>query len=209
MGVALAMLAWGSDPPGTPRGADGAWPASRQAPSRMPARGSDPPGTPRGADGAWPASRQAPSRMPARGGDPPEPPEGPRSRSSVTRPWPLWMRRSLAAPLAAGVVLTAPSAVSAAVAAGRPAARLTYEVTTTADTHDAHPGDGRCADSSGQCTLRAAVEEAAAQPPHTAVSITLPAGTYPLILGSLDFDSGPVSVAGAAARSENGRASCR
>src|SRR5215472_2283277 len=173
MGVALAMLAWGSDPPGTPRGADG----------------------------AWPASRQAPSRMPARGGDPPEPPEGPRSRSSVTRPWPLWMRRSLAAPLAAGVVLTAPSAVSAAVAAGRPAARLTYEVTTTADTHDAHPGDGRCADSSGQCTLRAAVEEAAAQPPHTAVSITLPAGTYPLILGSLDFDGGPVSVAGAGARS--------
>jgi hypothetical protein len=29
-----ALLAWGSDPPGTPRGADGAWPASRQAPSR-------------------------------------------------------------------------------------------------------------------------------------------------------------------------------
>jgi N-acetyl-1-D-myo-inositol-2-amino-2-deoxy-alpha-D-glucopyranoside deacetylase len=28
------LLAWGSDPPGTPRGADGAWPASRQAPSR-------------------------------------------------------------------------------------------------------------------------------------------------------------------------------
>jgi len=28
------LLAWGGDPPGTPRGADGAWPASRQAPSR-------------------------------------------------------------------------------------------------------------------------------------------------------------------------------
>jgi hypothetical protein len=28
------LLAWGDDPPGTPRGADGAWPASRQAPSR-------------------------------------------------------------------------------------------------------------------------------------------------------------------------------
>ena len=35
-----------------------------------PARGDDPPGTPRGADGAWPASRQAPSRTPARGDDP-------------------------------------------------------------------------------------------------------------------------------------------
>jgi N-acetyl-1-D-myo-inositol-2-amino-2-deoxy-alpha-D-glucopyranoside deacetylase len=28
------LLAWGGDPPGTPRGADVAWPASRQAPSR-------------------------------------------------------------------------------------------------------------------------------------------------------------------------------
>src|SRR5215469_12557501 len=125
MGVALAMLAWGSDPPGTPRGADG----------------------------AWPASRQAPSRMLARGGDPPEPPEGPRPHSSVTGPWALWMRRSLAVPLAAGVVLTAPPAVSTAVAAGRPAARLTFEVTTTADAHDAHPGDGRCADGSDRCAL--------------------------------------------------------
>jgi CSLREA domain-containing protein len=111
------------------------------------------------------------------------------------------MRRSLAVPLAAGVVLTAPSVVSVAVAAGRPAARVSFEVTTTADVHDAHPGDGRCADSGDQCTLRAAVEEAAAQPLGIAASITLPAGTYPLILGSLDFDGGPVSVAGAGARS--------
>jgi orotate phosphoribosyltransferase len=29
------LLAWGGDPPGTPRGADGAWPASRQAPLRI------------------------------------------------------------------------------------------------------------------------------------------------------------------------------
>jgi N-acetyl-gamma-glutamyl-phosphate reductase len=37
------MLAWGGDPPGTPRGAEGAWPASRQAPSRVLAwGGSDP-----------------------------------------------------------------------------------------------------------------------------------------------------------------------
>jgi hypothetical protein len=111
------------------------------------------------------------------------------------------MRRSLAVPLAVGVVLTAPSVVSVAVAAGRPAARVSFEVTTTADVHDAHPGDGRCADSGDQCTLRAAVEEAAAQPLGIAASITLPAGTYPLILGSLDFDGGPVSVAGAGARS--------
>jgi N-acetyl-1-D-myo-inositol-2-amino-2-deoxy-alpha-D-glucopyranoside deacetylase len=30
----FTLLAWGSAPPGPPRGADGAWPASRQAPSR-------------------------------------------------------------------------------------------------------------------------------------------------------------------------------
>lgn len=115
------------------------------------------------------------------------------------RHWPLWTRRSLAPPLA-GFVLAAPLAVSAAVAPGQPGARLSFEVTTAADAYDAHPGDGRCADRRGRCTLRAAVEEAAAQPPHTAVSITLPAGTYPLTLGSLDFDGGPVSVSGAGAR---------
>src|SRR5215831_13641439 len=107
------------------------------------------------------------------------------------------MRRSLALPLAAGVILAAPLAAGAAAAHGRPAAGLSFEVTTTADAHDTKPGDGRCAASGGQCTLRAAVEEAAAQPRGTAVSITLPAGTYPLAQGSLDFDGGPVSVAGA------------
>ena len=106
---------------------------------------------------------------------------------------------ALALPLAAGLVLTAPPAVSAAPLWHT--ARLSFEVTTTADAHDAHPGDGRCADRAGQCTLRATVEEAAAQPPGTAVSIILPAGTCPLTLGSLDFDSGPVSVSGAGARS--------
>ena len=54
------LLAWGDDPPRTPRGAEGAWPASRQAPSREPAWASTPPpgdppdpdgpGTPPGAD---------------------------------------------------------------------------------------------------------------------------------------------------------------
>ncbi len=40
-------------------------------PRAVPARGDDPPGTPRGADDAWPASRQAPSRTPAgEGGEP-------------------------------------------------------------------------------------------------------------------------------------------
>src|SRR5690348_6923692 len=107
------------------------------------------------------------------------------------------MRRSLTLPLAAGAVL----AVGAGAAPPGPVARLSFDVTTTADAHDAQPGDGRCADRTGRCTLRAAVEEAAAQPRGTTVSITLPAGTYRLTLGSLDIDGGPVTVAGAGARS--------
>lgn len=123
----------------------------------------------------------------------------PAMRRSLTLP--LAAAAVLTAPGAAGAVLTAPLAAGTAAAHGRPAAGLSFEVASTADADDTQPGDGRCAASTGQCTLRAAVEEAAAQPRGTAVSITLPAGTYPLTLGSLDFDGGPVSVAGAGARS--------
>jgi len=34
------------------------------------------------------------------------------------------------------------------------AASLTFTVNTTADAHDAHPGDGICADAAGQGTRR-------------------------------------------------------
>ena len=69
------------------------------------------------------------------------------------------------------------------------AASLTFTVNTTADAHDAHPGDGICADAAGQCTLRAALEEAAAAPSGSTVRITVPAGTYDLTLGSLTLGS--------------------
>lgn len=46
--------------------------------------------------------------------------------------------------------------------AGRPlpasAATLAFTVNSTADSHDANPGDGLCADAASHCTLRAAVE---------------------------------------------------
>ena len=69
------------------------------------------------------------------------------------------------------------------------AASLAFTVVATADAHDAHPGDGICADAAGQCTLRAALEEAAASPSGSTVSITVPAGTYDLTLGSLTLGS--------------------
>ncbi len=40
----------------------------------------------------------------------------------------------------------------------------TFTVTHTADTHDALPGDGLCADGTGLCSLRAAIDEANANP---------------------------------------------
>ena len=56
----------------------------------------------------------------------------------------------------------------------------TFTVNSTADDPDADPGDGICATTAGECTLRAAIEEANAlssSEPHT---IVLPVGTINL-----------------------------
>jgi CSLREA domain-containing protein len=65
------------------------------------------------------------------------------------------------------------------VRSAAPAASFT--VNTTADTDDANPGNTVCADSSGKCSLRAAITEANAL--VGADTITLPAGTYTLTIG--------------------------
>jgi len=128
---------------------------------------------------------------------------------------------ALALPAGVSVILAVPAPVAAAAARhaparhaparhGRataalpvtgaaPAATVSFHVTSTADAHDASPGDGRCVDHAARCTLRAAVEEAAAQPAGAAVAIGVPAGTYLLSLGSLDLSGGPVTMAGAGA----------
>ena len=108
--------------------------------------------------------------------------------------------RGLAAAGTGACLLTAGLAAWApGVAQGR--ATLSFTVNTTADAHDAHPGDGKCADAAGQCTLRAALEEADASPPGAAVSIGVPSGAYDLTLGSLTLGSATVplniTVAGA------------
>lgn len=101
-------------------------------------------------------------------------------------------------------------AVWAAIAlAVAPAARAaTFVVTTIADTVDATPGNGVCADSGGQCSLRAAISEANAL--AGADTITLPAGTYLLtragakedanVTGDLDL-TGSVNLTGGGAAS--------
>ncbi len=89
-----------------------------------------------------------------------------------------------------------------------PLACGTLTVDSTADAVDADPGDGVCADASGACTLRAAVQEANACPGDQ--EIVLPAGTYTLTLagagegaaatGDLDI-YGDVTLTGAGAGS--------
>src|SRR6516225_6235391 len=73
---------------------------------------------------------------------------------------------------------------------------VTFAVNSTADSHDAHPGNGKCADRAGRCTLRAAVEAADAEPSGTSVTIAVPAGTYRLTLGSLGLTANTVSITG-------------
>ena len=70
------------------------------------------------------------------------------------------------------------AAVLAVVAASPVAAQQTFVVTTTADTVDANPGDGVCADTGTACSLRAAVMESNAF--AGADAITLASGTYTL-----------------------------
>lgn len=55
---------------------------------------------------------------------------------------------------------------------------LPFIVNTTQDTHDALVGDNLCADVNGNCSLRAAVEEANSA--NKTYTITIPPGVYPL-----------------------------
>src|SRR5258708_22998210 len=82
--------------------------------------------------------------------------------------------------------LIAWAALSLVAAPGHAA---TFVVNTTADTADAVPGDGKCADSSNACSLRAAVEEA--NPLFGADTIQL--GAAPYLFSSARADDRPPS----------------
>ena len=62
-----------------------------------------------------------------------------------------------------------------------------FTVDSTADAVDASPGDGVCAASAGQCTLRAAIQETNAR--RGADSISVPAGTYVLAIPGAGEDA--------------------
>ena len=69
-----------------------------------------------------------------------------------------------------------------------PAAAQFFVVDTTADTVDVNPGDGVCADSGGNCSLRAAVMEANADPNTTEIQLT-GGTTYTLTIAGAGEDS--------------------
>jgi CSLREA domain-containing protein len=73
---------------------------------------------------------------------------------------------------------------------------LSFVVNTTADLPDASPGDGLCADSAGQCSLRAAIQESDAQPSGTVTDVSVPAGTYALSLGPLSVTKNTIDITG-------------
>ena len=69
-----------------------------------------------------------------------------------------------------------------------PALAATFNVNSTVDAVDSHPGDGVCQTSGAKCTLRAAIQESNALAGLD--NIILPAGTYKPVLGSVDEDLG-------------------
>lgn len=85
-----------------------------------------------------------------------------------------WHRTTtLVATMAMAATLTVLTAVVAP-----PVGAATLTVNTTADTVDVAPGNGLCADSVGQCSIRAAIQEANAL--AGVDTITVPGGTYVL-----------------------------
>lgn len=64
----------------------------------------------------------------------------------------------------------------------------TFTVNTNVDAVDARPGDGVCATSAGQCTVRAAVQETNAL--VGADTIRIPPGSYGLTIGGSQEDAG-------------------
>ena len=89
-----------------------------------------------------------------------------------------------ASAFALSLLATTPASADGSRSAG-PGHR-SHSVTTTADTTDARPGNGTCADTSGRCSLRAAVQEANAS---GGGSVLLGRDTYRLTLRGTGEDA--------------------
>lgn len=76
------------------------------------------------------------------------------------------------------LLLALPIVAAAATLSARRAPAAVFAVDAVRDDGDAAPGDGRCATVRGDCTLRAALQEANAS--RGVDTVELPAGTFPL-----------------------------
>jgi hypothetical protein len=76
---------------------------------------------------------------------------------------------------------------------------ISLAVVSSSDLADANPGDGICSSGSSGCTLRAAVQEAAALPAGVLTRISVPAGTYTFTNGIGLQISSRVEMSGAGA----------
>ncbi|MCX6463890.1 MAG: right-handed parallel beta-helix repeat-containing protein [Pseudonocardiales bacterium] len=100
--------------------------------------------------------------------------------------------------------------VLAVVFASSSALAVSHRVDTTADAPDVAPGDGVCATAAGECSLRAAIQEANAT--IVADQIVLPAGTYTLTVppaGANLAESGDLDVTRPLTITGDGRAATR
>jgi CSLREA domain-containing protein len=70
---------------------------------------------------------------------------------------------------------------SGALSVLAPVSAATFVVNSTADTSDATPGDGVCAAAGGECSLRAAIQEANAHAGADTISFAIPGGGVPQI----------------------------
>lgn len=82
----------------------------------------------------------------------------------------------IAAIIFTGILHTSPTVVNAA---------STFVVNSTADGADSNPGDGACDDGSGQCTLRAAIEEANATVDLDTINFGIGTGTQTIQLTAI------------------------
>ena len=88
-----------------------------------------------------------------------------------------------------------------AALAGKTPKPVTLKVNTTTDSAGTLHGKKLCGKKAGQCSLRAAVEEADKPKPGKAYTIVVPAGEYVLTLGPLAVTQGTAAIDGAGAAS--------
>jgi uncharacterized repeat protein (TIGR01451 family)/CSLREA domain-containing protein len=84
-------------------------------------------------------------------------------------------------------------------ASGSASAAIVFTVNSVGDGSDANPTDGVCADTTGACTLRAAIQQANATvstTEATQIHFNIPSGPLTIVTGSQIVATGPVDIDG-------------